>query len=223
MGNSCTCNRNIIYKYNDVKLDSLEDQMKNDKENEELKTTNLYNIVKYFNEGEKEINTKNEKQRIRRKLSHKKTKKLKSFNKNNDSKYELMLKRLLEQKQIERKGPKRRNTIGIDNNKNLIELIEIAKKENENNKIKNENKENDKNNDYQKRISILLNIKDKKKLARQSVSINKFEHKVNNNNFDETEISNSTYMNDKIINYNSSYYISDANYACISGKYLPKK
>ena len=136
MGNSCTCNRNIIYKYNDVKLDSLEDQMKNDKENEELKTTNLYNIVKYFNEGEKEINTKNEKQRIRRKLSHKKAKKLKSFNKNNDSKYELMLKRLLEQKQIERKGPKWRNTIGIDNNKDLIELIEIVKKENEINKIK---------------------------------------------------------------------------------------
>ena len=222
MGNSCTCNRNIIYKYNDVKLVSLGEQIQNDKENEQLEDTNLYNIVKYFNEGEKEINTKIEKQKVKRKLSHKKAKKLKSFNKNNDSKYELMLKRLLEQKQIEMKGPKRRNTIGIDNNKDLIKLIEIVKKENEINKIKKDNKENDKNNDNQKRVSILLNIKDKIKFARQSVSINKFERKVNNNNFEETEISNSTFMNDKNINYNSSYYISDGNYACIPGKYLLK-
>ena len=221
MGNSCTCNRNIIYKYNDVKLDSLEDQMKNDKENEELKTTNLYNIVKYFNEGEKEINTKIEKQKVRRILSHKKAKHLKSYNKKGDSKYELMLKRILEQKNIERKGPKRRKTLRINNNKDLINLIENVIKENENNKTVNDKNQNQ-NIDNTKNESILLNHKDKKNLInRQSVNINKFEQRKIRNDFEETEISNSIMLNDK--NNNISIYISDANYACLPRNYSPKK
>jgi hypothetical protein len=60
MGNSCICLKNVSYQYNDVKLDSfLEEQ--NDIEKDQLEVTNLYNIVKYFNEGEKEIISKIEK------------------------------------------------------------------------------------------------------------------------------------------------------------------
>ena len=223
MGNGCICIKNICNQYQDIKLDSLlEEQILNDKDNEQLEVTNLYNIVKYFNEGEKEINTKIEKQKVRRILSHKKAKHLKSYNKKGDSKYELMLKRILEQKNIERKGPKRRKTLRINNNKDLINLIENVIKENENNKTVNDKNQNQ-NIDNTKNESILLNHKDKKKLinGRQSVNINKFEQRKIRNDFEETEISNSIMLNDK--NNNISIYISDANYACLPRNYSPKK
>ena len=108
MGNGCICFQNICYQYHhDIKLDSLlEEQNQNDRENEYLELTNFYNIAKYFNEGEKEINIKLEKKNLKRIISHKKAKNMKSYNNTGNSKYELMLKRLLEQKKIERKGPK---------------------------------------------------------------------------------------------------------------------
>lgn len=222
MGNGCICIKNICNQYQDIKLDSLlEEQILNDKDNEQLEATNLYHIVKYFNEGEKEINTKIEKQKVRRILSHKKAKHLKSYNKKGDSKYELMLKRILEQKNIERKGPKRRKTLRINNNKDLINLIENVIKENENNKTVNDKNQNQ-NIDNTKNESILLNHKDKKNLInRQSVNINKFEQRKIRNDFEETEISNSIMLNDK--NNNISIYISDANYACLPRNYSPKK
>ena len=222
MGNGCICIKNICNQYQDIKLDSLlEEQILNDKDNEQLEVTNLYNIVKYFNEGEKEINTKIEKQKVRRILSHKKAKHLKSYNKKGDSKYELMLKRILEQKNIERKGPKRRKTLRINNNKDLINLIENVIKENENNKTVNDKNQNQ-NIDNTKNESILLNHKDKKNLInRQSVNINKFEQRKIRNDYEETEISNSIMLNDK--NNNISIYISDANYACLPRNYSPKK
>lgn len=223
MGNGCFC-RNICYQHQDVKLDSeLEEQNRNDKENEQLEVTNLYNIVKYFNDSEKEIIKKIEKKKVRRMLSHKKAKMFKSYNKEGDSKYELMLKRILQQKEIERKGPKRRKTITINNNNDIVQLIECVKREYDNNKIMNEIKENNNNSNNTKRVSILLNNKDKKQLmnSRQSVIINKFEVKKIQNDFDETEIINSLFINDK--NMNTSCNISDANYACLPRKNSPKK
>ena len=144
MGNGCVCLKNICSHYKDVKLDSLlEDQIQNDGENEQIEATNLYNIAKYFNEGEKEINSKIEKKNIKRIISHKKAKHLKSYNNVGDSKYELMLKRLLEQKKIERKGPKRRETLRINNNKNAIKLInEVIEDNKKDNKQKTINDSN---------------------------------------------------------------------------------
>ena len=219
MGNACICFQNMSDKYQDIELDSLLDEhIKNS--NDQLEATNLYNIAKYFNEGEKEINTKIEKKKVKRILSHKKVQ-VKTYNNSNqanDTKYELMLKRLLEQKIIERKGPQRRKTLRINNNADMIkvvnEVIEENKKLNE-----QKNKENEKNNNKnnanicneysQNRGSILLNYKDKKKLekytnSRQSYIIsNKLfdEHKKIKDNFEGTEINNVLEMTNEMDNY----------------------
>ena len=227
MGNACICLKNMSNHLNDVKLDSLlEDQIQNDLEKDQLEVTNLYNIAKYFNEGEKEINKKIEKKKVKRILSHKKAKIFKSYNVAGDSKYELMLKRLLEQKKIERKGPKRRKTLRVNNNKNIAKLIMEVVEENKNNKKEDNNAdvENSNNLDLSKRESILLNYKDKSNLQmRQSFNIGKFGHKKIKNNFEETEINNGQILNDiKNLN-NASNYISDANYACLPRKSVQKK
>ena len=227
MGNGCTCFQNVCYNHNDIIMDSnLEDQIQNDLEKDQLEVTNLYNIVRYFNEGEKEINTKIEKKNIKRIMSRKKAKNTKSFNKTGDLKYELMLKRLLEQKKIERKGPKRRETLRKNNN-NIIKLINEVIEENDKNRQLNKNKEinENKNSDSSKKETILLNYIDKRQLRhmRQSLNLNKFDHKKIKNNFKETEINNVQILNEiKNLN-NSSNYISDANYACIPRKFSPKK
>ena len=225
MGNGCFCLKNVSNQFNDVKLDSLLEEQ-NDIEKDQLEATNLYNIVKYFNEGEKEINTKIEKRNVKRILSHKKAKNFKSYNVAGDSKYELMLKRLLEQKKIERKGPKRRKTLRVNNNKNIAKLINEVIEENKNNKKEDDNVAVDNNNDLDllKRESILLNYRDKSNLhMRQSLNITKFEHKKIENNFEETEINNGQILNDiKSLN-NASNYISDANYACLPRKSVQKK
>ena len=211
MGNGCMCLQNINYQ--DVQLDTLlEKHMKNINDNEQLEVTNLYTIAKYFNEGEREINTKIESKNIKRMISHKKAKERKSYNIKGDSKYELMLKRLLEQKKIERKGPKRRSSIRIDNNEEITKLIEDVVKE-------NEKKSRSIGLEKTKRESILLNNKEKKELnhSRQSFITKKFEHKKIKNNIEETEINCGNLFNDiKNINITTnSNYISDANYTCL--------
>lgn len=215
MGNGCICLQDVTDKYKDIELDSLlEEHIKNS--NEQIEATNLYNIARYFNEGEKEINTKIEKKKVKRILSHKKVKTAYNNNNNNanNTKYELMLKRLLEQKKIERKGPKRRKTLRINNNADIIkivnEVIDENKKINEQKNaeiLKNMNSEY--NDSHINRGSILLNIKDKKKLeelshSRQSYIISNklFEHKRISNNFEDTEIHNDLEMNNETGNYN---------------------
>lgn len=226
MGNGCFCLSNINNQYQeDIKLDSLlEAQIQNDKENDQLEVTNLYNIVRYFNEGEKEINSQIEKKNIKRLISHKKAKNTKSYNMKGDSKYELMLKRLLDQKSIERKGPKRRKTLRTNNNEEIKKLIENVIIENINNE--NDNKNKNQKIDNSKRESILLNYRDKKniKQQRQSFNINKFDHKNIKNNFEDTEINNALMLNDiKNINNATSNYISDANYICKPKNFSPNK
>ena len=78
------------------------------------------------------------------------------------SKYEKMLKRLLAQKEIETKGPKRRDTIRLNNNKEFSKLIKEVIEENKDNKNKGKKADkNNKNNNLQKKESILINYKDK--------------------------------------------------------------
>jgi len=215
MGNGCVCSDYICYHDQDVKLDSLlEDHILNNKYNEQIEITNLYNIAKYFNEGEKEINMSNEKKKVKRILSHKKAKKIKSYNSKGDSKYELMLKRLLEQKNTEKKGIKKRTTIRTNNNGEVIQLIgEVL---NKNNKVWNYNNRN--HVVTKKKSSILLNQIDKNNIyqGRQSFKNIKFQHKKIRNNFINTEINDLYTLNEikNLNNNNNSNYISDANYAC---------
>ena len=76
-------------------------------------------------------NTKNEKKKLRKIFSFKKLKNSNTLY-NNNQKYELMLKRLLEQQNKEKKGLKRRETIRINNNKNFIKLIHETVEDNKN-------------------------------------------------------------------------------------------
>ena len=148
MGNGlgCGCYRDICSQ-----------EIKNDTfikvENDPIKTTNLYEMAKYFEDVEKEIHIKNDKKKLKKIISFKKFKNTNSLY-NTVSKYELMLKRLLEQKNIERKGPKRRETIRVNNNKNFIKLIQQTISDN-----KHTDKNKEKN--LHKKGSILLNYKEK--------------------------------------------------------------
>ena len=92
----------------------------------------------------------------------------------------------------------------------MNEVIDEDKKINEQKNaeiVKNMN--NEYNDSSQNRGSILLNIKDKKKLAelshsRQSYIISNklFEHKKISNNFEETDIHNDLEINNETGNYN---------------------
>ena len=63
------------------------------------KESNLYNnLVKYFNDYEKDINKNIEKKHIKKIFSFKKYKNLNTLHSMGNSKYELILKRLLEKK-----------------------------------------------------------------------------------------------------------------------------
>ena len=100
MGNGCTC-------YRDIFIQEIKNATFIDIKNEPAQTTKLYDMVKYFDEMEKE-NIKNEKKKLRKMISFKKLKNSNTLY-NNNQKYELMLKRLLDQQQNkDRKGPKRR-------------------------------------------------------------------------------------------------------------------
>jgi hypothetical protein len=198
MGNGCVCIKDMSFMNKDIRLDMSSD---NKYEGDQMESTNLYNnIMKYFNDGEKEINTKIEQKKMKRMLSHKKHKKLKTFYKM-DEKYELILQRLLEQKVIERKGPKRRETIRNKNSKNFIKLVQEVMEEN-----KGLNKNNS-SEDVNKNNSILLNKKEKKINVkfRQSVNMTKYELKKIKNDFGDTEINNLNILKDIKVNdnYNS--------------------
>ena len=74
------------------------------------------------------------------------------------SKYENMLNKLLEQQNIERKGPKRRETIRTGNKINdLVKEVMNEKKSNEKNKLK-----------PKRRYSLIIKNKDKPKIRQSS-------------------------------------------------------
>ena len=110
------------------------------------------------------------KKKLKKMLSFKKLKNLNTLYSTN-SKYELMMKRLLEQKNIERKGPKRRETIR-HNNDNFAKMIKetIEGHKNPHNNIKS---------NLKKKESILLNKKEKM----NSISLSKGKHSVIINKF----------------------------------------
>ena len=163
---------NICYK--EMNVDTYEDNEQNHQE----KLTNLYYIANYFNQASLKIEKKN----IKRVLSYKKTKNLNRHNTMVQSKYEKMLKRLLAQKEIETKGPKRRDTIR-NNNKELYKLIQEVIKDNKDSKNMDKKGGKNNNNNLQKKESILINYKDKNNIlsltyGKHSVIVtNKMNHK----------------------------------------------
>ncbi len=94
-------------------------------------------IIKYFNEEEKEILTDLYKQRDKDKI----------FTRNKDNtKYELMLKRLLEQQNIKIIGPKRRETIRNEGHK-IKEMVTQILQENKTSALKTSNNKDKENED----------------------------------------------------------------------------
>ena len=173
MGNACFCGKSL-YKP-DIQLDEALSKS-NQKPIVNNKISNINDLSKYFKESDKEINNKkNSKNRKKHSLCN--AQKLISFN-TTSSKYELMLKRLLSQKEKERNGPKRRATIRADisgqEQRNLIL------------KVINEQKENN-TSDYNKKIfktrdSLLLNSKEKNNLNSKKTSIDFGNHYFNASN-----------------------------------------
>ena len=161
MGNGCICIRNLCLE--DIKVETFIEEQNHPTE------SNLYNnIVKYFDDFERDLTIKIEKKHLKKILSFKRIKNLNTIRSIENNKYELMLKRLLEQKKIERKGPKRRETIRINNNKNLIKLV---KESIEDNKKKENNKENNQNNTPKKETILINDNKDI--VAKHSVIVGK--------------------------------------------------
>jgi hypothetical protein len=176
MGNSCFCGNIHFIKdskfsvcFQKQNITSKSDQVlyedkviTNEKcKNKKQPKTKMNDLLNYFYEGEKEIiNNLKKKGKGKKKYSKKK---LNNIMDNKDDKYELMLKRLLEQQNIKKNGPKRRETIRKNGN-DIRDLVKNLLIENKNDALNNKNK-NDNN---------TLLIKNKfNKMARNSVTIDK--------------------------------------------------
>ena len=137
MGNACFCEQAINYNSDQVLIKD------NDKLNtkKKLKSKNKMNeLLNYFNESEKEIINNLKKKDKGKKIPSKK--KLEFFYDTKDNnQHELMLKRLLEQQNIKKNGPKRRETIRGDGNK-INDLVQNLLIENKNQNVNNNNNEN---------------------------------------------------------------------------------
>ena len=124
-------------------------------QNDNQHTTNensiMAEIKQYFNIDMKQFQVpakkKEKDKKIKKMMSNKKAKKLKMAHTVINNQYELMLKRLLEQKKIERKGPKRRETIRKENNIKIIinDVIEDFKNKKSNKKLQTDDTVNSKN------------------------------------------------------------------------------
>ena len=167
MGNSCFANtKHCIQIHFDICTDNnlsninVEESINIQKEEDDNKYK-INKLKKYFIQGEKDISEdfypKNIKQTDKKKRNSGAINLL-LIDKN---KYEVMLNKLLQQKSIERKGPKRRETIRDGNNlKNLVNEVIKEKKENKNNKLKRRISK--------RRYSLIIKNKDKQKIKQSS-------------------------------------------------------
>ena len=160
MGNSCfgdnihifkEVNLNACSKKQDINLRSDRILSKDEekinpnekhKEKNKKKTKNKMNeLFNYFSESEKEIMNNLKKKDKSKRIPTKKRQDYTIDNKDNN-KYELMLKRLLEQKNVKKNGPKRRETLRKDNG-NIKEMIKDILTENKNEILNNKNQRPD--------------------------------------------------------------------------------
>jgi hypothetical protein len=214
MGNACFCTYNNYFYNSKINIcfetDSIigitEKVLSNGdtNNNQKQKEIGINKLKKYFDENDNLI----EKEKLRKYMFRKKRETI--LGTTIDIKYEIMLKRLLEQKNIKRKGPKRRKT--IRNNENgIIKIIEevILENKNENkNKKKEENK-------FLNTTLIIKNKQNSKKKQSTSIIITKNEQKdrlINNiNNRINRKLKKKQLKNAKTLNGNSSENINEGN------------
>ena len=219
MGNSCFCsninfikdvklnvcfNKQTINNKSDKILIKDEDKVNtNEKQKNKKQTKNKMNeILNYFNEGEKEIMNNYKKKEKAKNISTKKRLDHTNINQN-DNKYELILKRLLEQQNIKKVGPKRRKTIRNEEGEKIKETVKNLLAENKEDILKNKNKnEEDQNN------SLLIK-KEFNKKGRFSVSFDRnttFMNSLNNMKkkiFQEQYLKNRNTMYEVIVESNA--------------------
>lgn len=182
MGNSYNCQPFQYFKMISLNVCFKEPPVEKDKEqiiidldnqnNNNNLGTKINDLKIYFNEVENELmhyNNLHKSKKITKKHLSKK-KHINALNKLSDNKYELMLKRLLEQKKIKRNGPKRRETIRKDIAiKQVVNEVISGNVQNEKINIKKNEKEND---------LLIKNINDQK--YRCSATIDRNDLMVNN-------------------------------------------
>ena len=192
MGNSCFGDNihfikdvklNLCFQKQDInnKSDHIiikEDQLNTNeisKEKEKTKPKNKMNeLLNYFNEGEKEIMNNLKKKAKVKKIPTKK-KNEKTIEILEENKYELMLKRLLEQQNIKKIGPKRRETIRKQGEEKIKELVKNLLEENKNDILKNKKNENNTlliKKQFQKKGRFSVTI-DRNSLYSNGININK--------------------------------------------------
>ena len=186
MGNACFCEQAISYKADQILVkdnDKLNTKEKH-KKKEKFKSKNKMNdLLNYFNESEKEIINNFKKKQKLKKISSKKKLGL-FYDIKDNNKYELMLKRLLEQQNIKKNGPKRRETIREDGNK-INDMVKDLLIENKNDILNYDNNENN---------TLLITKQDNKK-GRLSVDKNA----LFMNNFNKKKLQEQYFNNSKTI------------------------
>ena len=171
MGNSCFSNtKHCIQKHFDICVDNnlsninVEETINVQKED----NNKINKLKKYFIQGEKDISEDFYPKNIKQTDKKKRNSGVINLLLIDKNKYEVMLNKLLQQKSIEIKGPKRRETIRDGNNlKILVKEVIKEKKENKNNKLKRRASK--------RRYSLIIKNKDKQKI-RQSSTIYRNEY-----------------------------------------------
>ena len=217
MGNSFICSQffqdiklSICYQNNctekeEEEIIDISNNNYNDKDNKD--NNNKYGIKinelkNYFNEKCEETVNNNTIERPKKHLNKKKH--INALNRLSDNKYELMLKRLLEQKNVKRKGPKRRETIRKEKKiKKIVNEVISG-----NLKVIQENKNNNnKKNDIQKEENDLLikNINNIKLRSASTSDKNAILANINvNKNLNKNNLQHLNTINE-IINESSGY------------------
>ena len=143
MGNACFCEQVVSYKSEQILIkdtDDLSIKEKHKKKNKIKSKNKMDELLNYFNESEKEIINNLKKKGKPKRIPTKKRLEY-NFDIKDNNKYELMLKRLLEQQNIKKNGPKRRETIR-DDGKKIDEMVKNILIENKNDILNSHNHEN---------------------------------------------------------------------------------
>jgi len=164
-------------------------------------------LKKYFDESDNLI----EKEKLRKYMFRKKRETI--LGTTIDIKYEIMLKRLLDQKSIKRKGPKRRKTIRSDENE-IKKIIDEVIQENKNEKKNSNNNKKEENKLLNATLIIKKNNNSKKKQS-TSIIITKSEKKdrlINNiNNRINRKLKKKQLKNANTLNGNCIENINEGN------------
>ena len=221
MGNAFICSQffhdiklSICYQNNcsekqEEEIIDINNNNYNDKDNNENKVNNnnkdeinIQELKNYFNEKGCDNINNNTIEKPKKHLNKKKH--INALNRLSDNKYELILKRLLEQKNVIRKGPKRRETIRKEKKiKNKINEVILDNARVIESKKNNNNKKNDIQN--QENDLLIKNINNIK--LRSASTSDKNAILVNNNVNLNLNINNFQHLNtiNEIINESSGY------------------